>query len=159
MRSWGEVGTRMVFMAAASPCYLATCIGPFSLRPLRWTQAPRTASLFARQGEAPRTSLGGAGRRGAGVVDRRRHEGRVPGAVRRGAGRGDEAAGAAKRTGRELQRKKAVALIGSGEPERAGLLAGEAEAGVIGRVTDEENGGVAACLGPGERLAHQLGAE
>src|SRR5215217_7210037 len=51
MRSWGEVGTRMVFMAAASPCYVATRIGPFAA-PLTWTQAPRTASLFARQGEA-----------------------------------------------------------------------------------------------------------
>src|SRR5215218_7046498 len=105
MRSWGEVGTRMVFMAAASPCYVATRIGPFAA-PIRWTQAPRTASLFARQAEAPGpAALSGARRRRAGIVDRRRDEGGVPGVVRRRAGRFEEAVGAAKRTGGELQRQ------------------------------------------------------
>src|SRR5215208_994335 len=142
MRSWGEVGTRMVFMAAASPCYLATRIGPFAA-PLRWTQAPPTASLFARQAEAPRpAALSGARRRQAGIVGRR-----------------DEAVGAAKRTGRELQRQEAVALIGPGEPERAGLLGREAEAGIVGRVADEEDRGVAERLRSRKRLAHQLAAE
>src|SRR3954469_3554590 len=113
MRSWGEVGTRMVFMAAASPCYGAPRIGPFAA-PLRWTQAPRTASLFARQAEAPQpAALSGARRRRAGIVGRR-DEGGVPGLVRERAGRCDEAARAAKRTGRELQRQEAVALIGPG---------------------------------------------
>src|SRR5215203_4460415 len=158
MRSWGEVGTRMVFMAAASPCYLATCIGPFAA-PLRWTQAPPTASLFARQAEAPRpAALSGARRRQAGIVGRR-DEGGVPGVVRRRAGRCDEAVGAAKRTGRELQRQEAVALIGPGEPERPSCLGREAEAGIVGRVADEEDGGVAAGFGPGERFPHQPGAE
>src|SRR5829696_6284347 len=157
MRSWGEVGTRMVFMAAASPCYLATRIGPFAA-PLRWTQAPPTASLFARQAEAPRPALSGARRRQAGIVGRR-DEGGVPGVVRERAGRGDEAAGAAKRTGRELQRQEAVALIGPGEPERAGLIGREAEAGIVGRVADEKDGGVAERLCARKRLAHQLAAE
>ena len=48
----------------------------------------------------------------------------------------------------ELEREQAVALERAGQPQRAGLLAREAEAAVIGRIADQDDRAVAepACL-------------
>src|SRR5262249_60958044 len=56
----------------------------------------------------------------------------------------DQPASAIERAGLELTPKQPVALVRPGQPQRVGLLAGETEPRVIGRVANQQHGTVAA---------------
>ena len=55
----------------------------------------------------------------------------------------DQAARAVERARRQFETRAAVRLVGPGQPQRAGLSRREAEAAVVGRVADQQHGGVA----------------
>src|SRR5215467_5502054 len=71
----------------------------------------------------------------------------------------DEAAGAVERAGRELVSEQAVAFVWPRQPERAGLLRGEAEAAVERGVADQQHRGMAAPRSLPHRLADQRRAD
>src|SRR5262249_51815900 len=71
----------------------------------------------------------------------------------------DEPTGAVERAGLELAPKQPVPLVRPGQPQRAGLLAGEAKPRVIGRVADQQHGTLAATGGLAQRVMHQCRAD
>ena len=60
---------------------------------------------------------------------------------------------------RELEAEQAVALERAGQRQLAGLLGREAEAGVIGRIAEQDHRAMAALPGDRERVVHQRGAD
>src|SRR5262249_55996313 len=60
----------------------------------------------------------------------------------------DQPTGAVERARLELAPKQPVPFVRPGQPQRAGLLAGEAKARVIGRVANQQHAAIAATAGP-----------
>src|SRR5579864_763743 len=78
---------------------------------------------------------------------------------RRGrAGRHDHTPGAVERALAQLEAEQAVALERAGQRELTGLLGRETEAGVIGRVAEQDHRAMTARPGGGQRMIDQRGA-
>src|SRR5258708_31317230 len=87
------------------------------------------------------------------------NQGRKVGLSREGTAGADQPTGAVESARLELTPKQPVALVRPGQPQRAGLLAGETEPGVIGRVADQQHGAMAATCGLPQRVVHQRRAD
>src|SRR5258705_1653576 len=77
------------------------------------------------------------------VAGEARDEGGEVGLLPAPTGGADQSARAVERARLELAREQPVRLIGPGQPQGCGLLVGEAEPSVIGRVADQEHGAMA----------------
>src|SRR5258707_15708906 len=87
------------------------------------------------------------------------NQGRKIGLSLEGTAGADQPTGAVESARLELMPKQPVALVRPGQPQRAGLLAGETEPGVIGRVADQQHGAMAATCGLPQRVVHQRRAD
>jgi hypothetical protein len=88
-----------------------------------------------------------------------RNQGREIGPALERASGADQPTGAIERARLELIPKQPVALVRPGQPQRAGLLAGEPEPRVIGRVAHQQHGAMAATFGLAQRVVHQRRAD
>src|SRR5919201_4560421 len=88
-----------------------------------------------------------------------RNQGGKIGPTRERTAGADQPAGAVERARLELVPKQPVALIRPGQPQRAGLLAGEPEPRIIGGVADQQHGAMTATFGLAQRVVHQRRAD
>src|SRR6516165_11696520 len=93
------------------------------------------------------------------AVDEARHQGGKIGPLLERTSGADQPAGAVECAGLELAPKQPVPLVRPGQPQRAGLLAGEAKPRVIGRVADQQHGAMAETGGLAQRVVHQRRAD
>src|SRR5262249_55327177 len=89
------------------------------------------------------------------VRDKARNQGGEIGRPLERAAGADQPTGASERSGLEFAPKQPLPLVGAGQPQRAGLLAGEPEPRVIGHVADQQHGVVAAACSLAQRVVHQ----
>src|SRR5258706_11712409 len=87
------------------------------------------------------------------------NQGRKIGLSLEGTAGADQPTGTARGARFEPMPRQPVALVRPGQPQRAGLLAGETEPGVIGRVADQQHGAMAATCGLPQRVVHQRRAD
>src|SRR5882757_977032 len=126
---------------------------------------------FSTANATPRQDGGGQGGEGACVMSEASGEAEASGRVRHGpqrpggprclclrlrlAGSFDHAPGAVERAFGELEAEQPVALERAGQRKLSGFRAREAEAGIVGRVTQQNDRAMATRLRRRERVVHQ----